>query len=119
MNWSPRSMNAMPPVRPRSSSGPKIDSQNFSASPRSPTSSAMWLIPRSLGIASSVVARNFPGRDGVEASVVGRPLDEPDLIQRAKRGDTHAYEELVHAYQGIAFRTAYVIARNAADAEEA
>jgi RNA polymerase sigma factor (sigma-70 family) len=51
--------------------------------------------------------------------VVGRPLDESDLIQRAKRGDTHAYEELVHAYQGIAFRTAYVIARNAADAEEA
>ena len=54
-----------------------------------------------------------------EASVVGRPLDESGLIQRAKRGDTHAYEELVHAYQGIAFRTAYVIARNAADAEEA
>ena len=51
--------------------------------------------------------------------MVGRPLDESDLIQRAKRGDTHAYEELVHAYQGIAFRTAYVIARNAADAEEA
>jgi RNA polymerase sigma-70 factor (ECF subfamily) len=51
--------------------------------------------------------------------VVGRPLDEPELIRRAQRGDTHAYEELVHAYQGIAFRTAYVIARNAADAEEA
>jgi RNA polymerase sigma-70 factor (ECF subfamily) len=51
--------------------------------------------------------------------VVGRPLDEADLIGRAKRGDTHAYEELVTAYQGIAFRTAYVIARNAADAEDA
>jgi RNA polymerase sigma factor (sigma-70 family) len=51
--------------------------------------------------------------------VVGRPLDEADLIDRAKRGDTHAYEELVHAYQGIAFRTAYVIVRNAADAEDA
>jgi len=51
--------------------------------------------------------------------VVGRPLDEDDLIQRAKRGDTHAYEELVHAYQGIAFRIAYVLAGNAADAEEA
>jgi RNA polymerase sigma factor (sigma-70 family) len=51
--------------------------------------------------------------------VVGRPLDESDLIGRAKRGDTHAYEELVHAHQGIAFRTAYVIAGNAADAEEA
>jgi RNA polymerase sigma-70 factor (ECF subfamily) len=51
--------------------------------------------------------------------VVGRPLDETDLIGRAKRGDTHAYEELVYAHQGIAFRTAYVIAGNAADAEEA
>jgi RNA polymerase sigma-70 factor (ECF subfamily) len=51
--------------------------------------------------------------------VVGRPLDESELIRRSQRGDTHAYEELVHAYQGIAFRTAYVIARNAADAEEA
>jgi RNA polymerase sigma-70 factor (ECF subfamily) len=51
--------------------------------------------------------------------VVGRPLEEADVIGRAKRGDAHAYEELVHAYQGIAFRTAYVIARNAADAEDA
>jgi RNA polymerase sigma factor (sigma-70 family) len=51
--------------------------------------------------------------------VVGRPLDENDLIRRAKRGDKHAYEELVYAYQGIAFRTAYVLAGNGADAEEA
>lgn len=51
--------------------------------------------------------------------MVGRPLDESELIRRAQRGDAHAYEELVTAYQGIAFRTAYVIARNAADAEEA
>jgi len=51
--------------------------------------------------------------------VVGRPLDETDLIRRAKRGDTHAYEELVHAHQGIAFRTAYVVAGNAGDAEDA
>lgn len=51
--------------------------------------------------------------------MVGRPLEESDLIERAKRGDTHAYEALVHAYQGIAFRTAYVIARDATDAEDA
>ena len=50
---------------------------------------------------------------------MGRPLDESDLIGRAKRGDTHAYEELVYAHQGIAFRTAYVVAGNAADAEDA
>jgi RNA polymerase sigma factor (sigma-70 family) len=51
--------------------------------------------------------------------VVGRPLDEKELVARARRGDADAYEELVRAYQGIAFRTAYVIAGNAADAEEA
>ena len=51
--------------------------------------------------------------------MVSRPLDETDLIGRAKRGDTHAYEELVYAHQGIAYRTAYVIAGDAADAEEA
>jgi RNA polymerase sigma-70 factor, ECF subfamily len=51
--------------------------------------------------------------------VVGRPLDEPDLVARARRGDADAYEELVHAYQGIALRTAYLLAGNAADAEEA
>ena len=49
----------------------------------------------------------------------GRPLDEPELIARAQRGDATAYEELVHAYQGIAFRTAYLLSGSAADAEEA
>jgi RNA polymerase sigma factor (sigma-70 family) len=51
--------------------------------------------------------------------VVDRPLDESDLIERAKRGDSAAYEALVRAHQGIAFRTAYVIAGDASDAEEA
>ncbi len=49
----------------------------------------------------------------------GRPLDEPALIARARRGDATAYEELVHAYQGIAFRTAYLLTGGAAEAEEA
>jgi len=51
--------------------------------------------------------------------VVGRPLSEAELVERAKRGDQDAYGELVHAYQGIAFRTAYVLTGNAADAEDA
>jgi RNA polymerase sigma-70 factor, ECF subfamily len=51
--------------------------------------------------------------------VVGRPLDERELVARAQRGDVDAYEELVRAYQGIAVRTAYVLAGSAADAEEA
>ncbi|MGE5275246.1 MAG: RNA polymerase sigma factor [Verrucomicrobiota bacterium] len=50
---------------------------------------------------------------------MGRPLDERELVARAQRGDADAYEELVRAYQGIAFRTAYVLAGSAADAEEA
>jgi RNA polymerase sigma-70 factor (ECF subfamily) len=51
--------------------------------------------------------------------VVGRPLDEKELVARAKRGDVDAYEELVHMYQGIALRTAYLVAGDASDAEEA
>jgi RNA polymerase sigma-70 factor, ECF subfamily len=51
--------------------------------------------------------------------VVGRPLTEAELVERAKRGDQDAYGELVHAYQGIAFRTAYLLTGNAADAEDA
>jgi len=40
-------------------------------------------------------------------------------VERARRGDENAYEELVRAHQGIAFRTAYLLAGNAGDAEEA
>jgi RNA polymerase sigma factor (sigma-70 family) len=51
--------------------------------------------------------------------VVGRPQPESDLVARSRRGDAQAYEELVHAYQGIAFRIAFLVTGNAADAEEA
>jgi RNA polymerase sigma factor (sigma-70 family) len=51
--------------------------------------------------------------------VVGRPRDESELVEQARRGDARAYEEIVHAYQGIAFRTAYLITGSAADAEDA
>jgi RNA polymerase sigma-70 factor (ECF subfamily) len=51
--------------------------------------------------------------------VVGRPLTEAELVERARRGDQDAYGELVHAYQGIAFRTAYLLTGNAADAQDA
>ena len=56
---------------------------------------------------------------GVSTAVVSRPPTEEELVERAKRGDEDAYEELVRAYQGIAFRTAYLVAGNAADAEDA
>jgi RNA polymerase sigma-70 factor (ECF subfamily) len=51
--------------------------------------------------------------------VEGRPLDESELVERAIEGDIDAYSALVQRYEGIAFRTAYFIARSAADAEEA
>jgi RNA polymerase sigma factor (sigma-70 family) len=44
---------------------------------------------------------------------------EEALVERARRGDPAAFEELVLAYQSLAFRTAFVIAGDAADAEEA
>lgn len=49
----------------------------------------------------------------------GRPLQDPELIELANDGDVQAYGELVERYRQIAFRTAYLITRNAADAEDA
>jgi RNA polymerase sigma-70 factor (ECF subfamily) len=51
--------------------------------------------------------------------VVDRPLDETELVELARRGDLAAWETIVRAYQGIAFRTAYLLSGSAADAEEA
>jgi RNA polymerase sigma factor (sigma-70 family) len=51
--------------------------------------------------------------------VVGRPLTEHDLIERARTGDGAAYAALVRDHEETAFRIAYVICGNAADAEEA
>jgi RNA polymerase sigma factor (sigma-70 family) len=51
--------------------------------------------------------------------VEGRPPDERELAARAQRGDSRAYEDLVRPHQQIAFRVAYVITRNSADAEDA
>src|SRR5438067_1374609 len=45
--------------------------------------------------------------------------DEETLVERARRGDPDAFEALVVSYQSLAFRTAFVIAGDAADAEEA
>ena len=48
-----------------------------------------------------------------------QPPGEEMLVERACRGDPAAFEELVLAYQSLAFRTAFVIAGDATDAEEA
>jgi RNA polymerase sigma factor (sigma-70 family) len=44
---------------------------------------------------------------------------DEDLVERARRGHTRAYDELVRRYTDVAFRTAYVVTGSTADAEEA
>jgi RNA polymerase sigma-70 factor (ECF subfamily) len=51
--------------------------------------------------------------------LVSPPPIESDLLARSRGGDVAAYEQLVRLYQQLAFRTALVLTRNAADAEEA
>lgn len=61
----------------------------------------------------------YPIRTRSFDSVEGRPLEEPELVTRAVGGDVHAYEELVRMHQQIAMRTAWLVTRNAAEAEDA
>ena len=51
----------------------------------------------------------------------GHPLDETEsaLVERARRGDIRAYEEIVRRYQDVAFRIAYTILGSAEEAEDA
>ena len=51
--------------------------------------------------------------------MVSRPPNEDELVERARSGDGAAFGTLARDHQEIAFRTAYLITRNAADAEEA
>lgn len=55
---------------------------------------------------------------GVRLTVEGRPLEDAELITRARQGEVMAYEELVRRYQDVAVRTAYVISPDG-DAEDA
>ena len=48
-----------------------------------------------------------------------RPQAETTAVLKAQRGDVEAYAAIVRAYQQTAFRAAYLVTRNAADAEEA
>ena len=49
----------------------------------------------------------------------GRPPDDVALAERARKGDERAFEELVRMYQRVAFRTAYLLAGSASEAEDA
>lgn len=49
----------------------------------------------------------------------GRPLTDTELMERARRGDVDAYEELVRRHEEIAFRTALLICGDADEARDA
>jgi RNA polymerase sigma-70 factor (ECF subfamily) len=51
--------------------------------------------------------------------VEGRPPDERELALRAQRGDGRAFAELVEPHREIVFRVAYLLTRDAAEAEDA
>jgi RNA polymerase sigma-70 factor (ECF subfamily) len=51
--------------------------------------------------------------------VEGRPLEDVELVERAQGGDLSAFGELVDRYREVAFRTAWLITRSSADAEDA
>src|SRR3989442_2965998 len=48
----------------------------------------------------------------------GRPGGDPHLVDRLRRGDPRAFEELVIAYQHRVFRVALRMLRNRSQAEE-
>jgi RNA polymerase sigma factor (sigma-70 family) len=47
--------------------------------------------------------------------VEGRPLEERELVRRARRGDERAFAELVRMHQEIAYRVAYLISGEEAE----
>jgi RNA polymerase sigma factor (sigma-70 family) len=51
--------------------------------------------------------------------VEGRPLEEAELIERSRAGNTDAYAELVRRYQEAAFRAAYLVTHDADEAADA
>jgi RNA polymerase sigma-70 factor (ECF subfamily) len=51
--------------------------------------------------------------------VEGCPLTDRELMERARRGDVAAYEELVRRYEEAAFRTAFLLCGDADEARDA
>ena len=85
-------------------------------------SAAWYLIP--VGVVGLVAVGGLSGflmkrRGAQHPNPQGGELDDHALIANARRGDIGAFEELVRRYQESAFRTAYLVLRDAADAEDA
>jgi RNA polymerase sigma factor (sigma-70 family) len=51
--------------------------------------------------------------------VEGRPLEDAELVGLARDGDVRAYEQLVERHRALAFRTAWIVTRSTAEAEDA
>jgi RNA polymerase sigma-70 factor (ECF subfamily) len=51
--------------------------------------------------------------------VEGRPLNDSELIERARHGDVAAFEELVRRHEQPCFRAAYLVCRDADEARDA
>jgi RNA polymerase sigma-70 factor (ECF subfamily) len=51
--------------------------------------------------------------------MVNRPDEDEALVERARAGEPGAFAQIVERHQGAAFRVAWVLCGNAADAEEA
>jgi RNA polymerase sigma factor (sigma-70 family) len=67
---------------------------------------------------------NLQRRAGVGRWGAKEPHGEPTtedskLVERARDGDTDAFEDLVTRYRDLAFRAAWLITRSTADAEDA
>ena len=54
-----------------------------------------------------------------QTSSIAAQSDEGQLIAAAKAGDQRAYGQLLERHQAVAFRSAYLVAGSAADAEDA
>jgi RNA polymerase sigma-70 factor, ECF subfamily len=59
------------------------------------------------------------GRKPNGARVEGRPLEDAELVELARDGDVGAYERLVTRYRDLAVRTAWLVTRSGAEAEDA
>lgn len=54
----------------------------------------------------------------VKTSVEGRPLNESELVGRARDGDLQAYAQLVREHQQVGLRVAYVVLGDRTEAED-
>jgi RNA polymerase sigma factor (sigma-70 family) len=67
----------------------------------------------------SIDAHGSPSLSEAERASAAVARREDDLVTRARRGDVDAYEELISAHERFAFRVAYLVTRDAGDAEDA